>query len=65
MYRSRLRSGGQRTVGGVAPWILPHSLILAAIFVWGIISGLERRLSTPIFFVAVGLILGEGLKVTG
>lgn len=39
------------------------SLILAAIFVWGIISGRAAAISTPIFFVAVGLILGGGLKL--
>lgn len=62
MYRSRLRSGGQRTVGNGAMDIAALSLILAAIFVWGIISGRAAAISTPIFFVAVGLILG-GLKL--
>jgi sodium/hydrogen antiporter len=63
MYRSRLRSGGQRTVGNGAMDIAALSLILAAIFVWGIISGRAAAISTPIFFVAVGLILGGGLKL--
>ena len=39
------------------------SLILAAIFAWGIISARAAAISTPIFFVAIGLILAEGLKL--
>src|SRR6188472_3801686 len=39
------------------------SLILAAIFAWGIISARAVAISTPIFFVAVGLIMAEGLKL--
>ena len=39
------------------------SLILAAIFVWGVISARATAISTPIFFVAVGLLLEEGLKL--
>ena len=38
-------------------------LILAAIFIWGIISGRAAVISTPIFFVAVGLVLGAGLNL--
>jgi NhaP-type Na+/H+ or K+/H+ antiporter len=39
------------------------SLILAAIFIWGIISGRAAVISTPIFFVAVGLVVGAGLNL--
>lgn len=39
------------------------SLVLAAIFVWGLISTRAAALSAPIFFVVIGLILGEGLKL--
>src|SRR5207344_2984608 len=39
------------------------SLILAAIFAWGVISARAAVISTPIFFVAVGLILAEGLSL--
>jgi hypothetical protein len=39
------------------------SLVVAAIFVWGIISTRQAVISTPIFFVAVGLILAEGLRL--
>lgn len=39
------------------------SLILAAIFAWGIISARAAAISTPIFFVAIGLIMDEGLKL--
>jgi NhaP-type Na+/H+ or K+/H+ antiporter len=40
------------------------SLVLAAIFAWGIISARAAVISTPIFFVAIGLILAEGLRLT-
>jgi sodium/hydrogen antiporter len=39
------------------------SLILAAIFAWGVISARAAVISTPIFFVAMGLILAEGLRL--
>ena len=39
------------------------SLILAAIFVWGVISARATAISTPIFFVATGLLLAEGLNL--
>jgi sodium/hydrogen antiporter len=39
------------------------SLVVAAIFVWGIISARAAVISTPIFFVVVGLILAEGLRL--
>ncbi len=39
------------------------SLILAAIFAWGIISARAAAISTPIFFVAMGVLLAEGLKL--
>jgi NhaP-type Na+/H+ or K+/H+ antiporter len=39
------------------------SLVLAAIFVWGIISARAAAISTPIFFVVVGLLMAEGLKL--
>jgi sodium/hydrogen antiporter len=38
------------------------SLILAAIFAWGVISARAAVISTPIFFVAMGLLLAEGLR---
>jgi NhaP-type Na+/H+ or K+/H+ antiporter len=39
------------------------ALVLAAIFAWGIISAKAAAISTPIFFVAIGLIMAEGLKL--
>jgi len=39
------------------------SLVLAAIFVWGVISARATAITTPIFFVAIGLLLAEGLKL--
>jgi sodium/hydrogen antiporter len=39
------------------------SLVVAAIFVWGIISTRQAVISTPIFFVVVGLILAESLRL--
>lgn len=39
------------------------SLVLAAIFAWGVISARATAISTPIFFVATGLLLAEGLKL--
>lgn len=39
------------------------SLILVAIFAWAIISARAAAISTPIFFVAIGLIMAEGLKL--
>ena len=39
------------------------SLILAAIFLWGVISARVAAISTPIFFVATGLALAEGLRL--
>jgi hypothetical protein len=39
------------------------SLVLAAIFAGGLISTRAGVISAPIFFVVIGLILGEGLKL--
>jgi sodium/hydrogen antiporter len=39
------------------------SLVLAAVFAWGIISARAAAISTPIFFVAIGLLMAEGLKL--
>jgi sodium/hydrogen antiporter len=40
-------------------------LILAAIFVWGTFSARAAAISTPIFFVAVGVIMTQVLNLTG
>ena len=37
-------------------------LILAAIFVWGTFSARATAISTPIFFVATGVVMSQGLK---
>ncbi len=37
-------------------------LILAAIFVWGTFSARATAISTPIFFVATGVVLSQGLR---
>ena len=37
-------------------------LILAAIFVWGAFSARAVAISTPIFFVATGVIMTQGLR---
>ena len=37
-------------------------LILAAIFVWGMFSARATAISTPIFFVATGVVMSQGLK---
>jgi divalent metal cation (Fe/Co/Zn/Cd) transporter len=39
------------------------SLVLAAIFAWGVIPARAAVVSTPIFFVAIGLLLAEGLRL--
>ena len=39
-------------------------LILAAIFVWGTFSARAAAISTPIFFVAIGLVLAQALKLS-
>jgi sodium/hydrogen antiporter len=39
------------------------SLVLAAIFAWGVISARAAVISTPIFFVAIGLLMAEGLRL--
>jgi sodium/hydrogen antiporter len=39
------------------------SLVLAAIFAWGMIAARAAAISTPIFFVAIGLLMAEGLKL--
>lgn len=39
------------------------SLVLAAIFAWGVISARAALISTPIFFVAIGLLMAEGLRL--
>ena len=38
-------------------------LVLAAIFAWGVISARAAVISTPIFFVAIGLLMAEGLRL--
>ena len=38
-------------------------LILAAIFVWGIFSARAAAISTPIFFVVIGVVMAQGLKL--
>jgi len=38
-------------------------LILAAIFVWGMFSARAAAISTPIFFVATGVVMAQGLKL--
>ena len=40
-------------------------LILAAIFVWGTFSGRAAAISTPIFFVATGVIMAQGELLLG
>jgi NhaP-type Na+/H+ or K+/H+ antiporter len=39
------------------------SRVLAAIFAWGVISARAAVISTPIFFVAIGLLMAEGLRL--
>lgn len=39
------------------------SLVLVAIFLWGVISARVAAISTPIFFVATGLAMAEGLRL--
>jgi sodium/hydrogen antiporter len=39
------------------------SLVLAAIFAWGMIAARAAAISTPIFFVVIGLLMAEGLKL--
>jgi sodium/hydrogen antiporter len=39
------------------------SLILAAIFVWGVFSARAVAISTPIFFVTVGVVVALGLEL--
>jgi sodium/hydrogen antiporter len=39
------------------------SLVLAAIFAWGVISARAAVITTPIFFVAIGLLMAEGLRL--
>ena len=43
--------------------IVALSLVLAAIFAWGVISARAAVISTPIFFVAIGLLMAEGLRL--
>jgi NhaP-type Na+/H+ or K+/H+ antiporter len=43
--------------------IVAIALVLAAIFAWGIISARAAAISTPIFFVAVGVVMAGGLKL--
>jgi sodium/hydrogen antiporter len=38
-------------------------LILAAVFVWGTFSAKAAAISTPIFFVAIGIVMAQGLKL--
>ena len=38
-------------------------LVVAAIFAWGVISARAAVISTPIFFVAIGLLMAEGLRL--
>lgn len=61
--RSSLVSGRRSNVGKYVVDIAALSLVLAAIFAWGIVSARAAAISTPIFFVAIGLILAEGLKL--
>ncbi len=44
-------------------WISPRCLLMLAIFAWGIVSARVAAISTPIFFVAVGLLIAEGLRL--
>jgi len=39
------------------------ALILGAVFVWALVSNRARSISAPIYFVAVGLVLAEGVKL--
>jgi sodium/hydrogen antiporter len=50
-------------VGKYVVDIAALSLVLAAIFAWGMVSARAAAISTPIFFVAIGLIMAEGLKL--
>jgi sodium/hydrogen antiporter len=43
--------------------IVALTLVLAAIFAWGVISARAAVISTPIFFVAVGLVMAEVLRL--
>ena len=38
-------------------------LVVAAIFAWGVISARAAVISAPIFFVAIGLLMAEGLRL--
>ena len=40
-------------------------LILAAIFVWGTFSARAEAISTPIFFVAIGVAMATSQKLIG
>ena len=40
-------------------------LILAAIFVWGTFSARAAAISTPIFFVAIGVVMAQSQKLLG
>jgi sodium/hydrogen antiporter len=61
--RSSQVSGGRSNVGKYVVDIAALSLVLAAIFAWGMVSARAAAISTPIFFVAIGLIMAEGLKL--
>ena len=54
--RSGVRTGGRSNVGRYTVDMAALSLVLAAIFAWGMISARAAAISTPIFFVAIGLI---------
>ncbi len=43
--------------------LLALTLILAAVFVWALISARATAITAPIFFVVIGLVLAEGVRV--
>ena len=43
--------------------LLALILILAAIFVWALISARATAITAPIFFVVIGLVLAEGVRL--
>ena len=49
-------------IGGGALELGSLSLLLAAIFVWGTFSARATAISTPIFFVATGVVMAQGLR---
>ena len=59
--QTRLSAVGQEVGGAMGLGAL--CLILAAIFVWGMFSARAAAISTPIFFVATGVVMSQGLKL--